>query len=189
MTRLILSVLLAIIFLIPLHSSAAIYKYKDENGKMHFTDSPLKIPEQYRDKEGPSEKPEIEKEVIKENPAANSPPEYLAPPKETKIRDLQGSWSGWGGVVLARDGNSYTGTYQDTYGTDVGNLLLEMNLSPNEEFTGKWWEGEARIGELEYKVSEDGRSIRGTWCALDSSTIRPGSPSCDKPRSFSWSRR
>ena len=48
--RLIFSALLIGIFLIgnPTPSSAKMYKYKDENGKLHFTDDPTKVPEKYR---------------------------------------------------------------------------------------------------------------------------------------------
>ena len=31
-------------------ADAAIYKWKDENGKTHFTDNPTKVPEEFRDK-------------------------------------------------------------------------------------------------------------------------------------------
>jgi len=32
-------------------SHSAIYKWKDDNGKIHFTDNPSKIPPQYRKKD------------------------------------------------------------------------------------------------------------------------------------------
>lgn len=54
MSRLIFSVLLGGFFLMgnPDISSAKIYKYKDENGNIHFTNDPLTIPERYREKAG-----------------------------------------------------------------------------------------------------------------------------------------
>ena len=50
MARLIFSALLIGIFLMgnPTPSSAKMYKYKDENGKLHFADDPTKVPEKYR---------------------------------------------------------------------------------------------------------------------------------------------
>jgi hypothetical protein len=191
--------LLIIVALLIVHSSnadAKTYKWKDEKGKTHFTDNPLKIPEKYREKTGAtgsSKNTRIRKKVLKPDSISDSKPQLepqvLKKEQKVKIHNLEGAWRGWGGVVLERDfGRTYTGTYKDTYGTDVGSIRLEMILNFKGEYTGEWWEGEARIGELKFKVSDDGGAIRGTWCALDSSEIKPGEPSCAKPSSFSWTR-
>ena len=37
--------------ILSLPASAKIYKWKDENGKTHYTDSPAKIPKKYRSKD------------------------------------------------------------------------------------------------------------------------------------------
>jgi hypothetical protein len=186
--------------LVIVHSSnadAKTYKWKDEKGKTHFTDNPLKIPEKYRKKAGATgsyKKTKIRKKVVKPDSISDSKrkpePLILKKEKKVKIHNLEGAWRGWGGVELKRDfGDTYTGTYKDTFGTDVGRIRLEMVFDFKGEFTGEWWEGEARIGELKFKVSDDGGAIRGTWCALDSSEINPGKPSCEKPGRFSWTRK
>lgn len=187
MTRLILTVILIFAFISPTSSTAKVYKYKDENGKTHYTNDPSKIPEEYRE-ENKAANP-IKKPVVPEKPApveSAPPPTYAA---DVKVPNLEGSWSGWGGVKLEKEGHEYTGLYNDTYGTDVGRLLLEVNDSSGREFSGKWWEGTARVGELKYKIENNGKTLRGTWCALDSSTIKPGNPSCDNPRTFVWTKR
>jgi len=110
--------------------------------------------------------------------------------EKVKTHDLEGAWRGWGGVEMKRDSaNTYTGIYKKKSGTDVGRILLDMTPNLDGEYTGKWWEGETRIGKLNFKVSEDGRAIRGTWCALDSSKINPGKPSCEEPKTFSLTRK
>jgi hypothetical protein len=191
--------ILLIVALVFIHSSnvdAKIYKWKDAKGKVHFTDDPRKIPKKYRKKigtTGPSKNNKIRKKVLKQDftsdPKRQPEPLAVKKEKEVKNHNLEGAWKGWGGVELERDVlGSYAGTYKDTYGTDVGRILLEMILDLNGEYTGKWWEGKARIGELKFKVNDDGRAIRGTWCALESSEIKPGNPSCEKPGTFSWRR-
>ena len=50
---LILVAILAI-FLLPIQGEAKTYKYKDENGKWHFTDDPNQIPERFREKKDES---------------------------------------------------------------------------------------------------------------------------------------
>lgn len=105
------------------------------------------------------------------------------------VPNLEGKWKGWGGVVLTRDTDlTYTGTYQDTYGEEEGKILLELFNEVDGEYSGEWWEGDARIGKLTFSVDSEGTSIRGTWCALESSKIKPGYPSCSKPKRFSWWR-
>jgi hypothetical protein len=66
-TTLIGSFTLLIIWLpIPQISFAAVYKWKDDNGKLHFTDQPSKIPPKYRKKHG--------KPVYKSLPPNNQTP-------------------------------------------------------------------------------------------------------------------
>ena len=109
--------------------------------------------------------------------------------KAQSVPDLEGTWRGWGGVELKKDTDlSYTGIYEDTYGEDEGRILLEFYNEVDGEYSGEWWEGDARIGKLTFHVSSDGNSIRGTWCALDSSRIKPGNPPCSKPSTFHWYR-
>jgi len=184
------SAVLISVFLLgsPTPSFAKIYKYKDENGKSHYTDDPLMIPEKYRDEEEPANP--VKKPVVKEKtaPPADKPPLTYKIDVQEKVADLEGVWSGWGGVRLEKDGSEYTGTYKDTFGTDVGKLLLEVNDDLDREYSGEWWEGTARIGELKYKVHDKGKTIRGTWCALEASTVNPGKPSCDDPSSFTWTK-
>lgn len=195
MARLVLTAILVCVFMlgISISASAKIYKYKDENGKTHFTNDPSKIPEEYRE-ENESAQP-IKKEPAapakKAPPAAESkkPPRTYAADIQKKVPNLEGAWRGWGGIKLEKQGHEYTGTYNDTYGKDVGRLLLEANDSSGREYSGEWWEGTFRVGELKYKVENDGKTLRGTWCALESSTIKPGSPSCDNPGFFTWSKR
>ncbi len=75
-----LSVSVVLVFAAPTHS--AIYKWKDENGKIHFTDSPSKIPPQYRKKD--------ELETMKGGPkVVSNPVKLLVPEKKLGTHVIQ----------------------------------------------------------------------------------------------------
>ena len=71
-------------------AQAKIYKWKDENGKVYFTDSLLKIPPQYREGRG--------LEILKEAPGATGEAVKLnLPVKKSKVHV----------IPLKRQGNSF----------------------------------------------------------------------------------
>ncbi|MZH41359.1 MAG: DUF4124 domain-containing protein [Nitrospinae bacterium] len=45
-----ISVLILFLLICAVNANAAIYKWKDEKGKIHFTDNPIRVPKAYREK-------------------------------------------------------------------------------------------------------------------------------------------
>jgi len=76
---------LLIFLLVPQGAYAAVYKWKDENGKVHFTDSPDKVPLKYRKKEN------IDKS-FNGKPSAGSPHDRQSPEDVVKrIKERMGA--------------------------------------------------------------------------------------------------
>lgn len=86
--------------------------------------------------------------------------------------NLTGEWDGrsseWGRVVL--DGSR--GTYTDTYGPPPG--AIEFTKTGPRRFEGTWKETETHGGTLRFTVSEDGRTVQGTYVTAKTSPRRPG---------------
>jgi hypothetical protein len=102
------------------------------------------------------------------------------------LPDLSGRWRGvwWGAVTLRRvAGDSYAGTYTDTYGKDVGRLWLWYSRRSGA-FEGFWSEGAYRFGRLAVRVP-DGKSASGTFSASAGCEHRPGWPVA---QAFRWTR-
>ncbi|MBI5426837.1 MAG: DUF4124 domain-containing protein [Nitrospinae bacterium] len=154
---------------------AEVYQWTDERGARHFTDDPSKIPSAGKREEFREKRELIPADALKEFKGA---------------LDLEGTWKGWGIVELKRgeDPEVYTGTYTDTLKTDVGRLELSLHPSASGDYSGKWREGETRLGELKFKIYNEGRAIAGTWCAHTASKVLPGRPPCDRPDPFKWER-
>lgn len=68
LTRQTISVLIIFALIFVVDANAAIYKWKDENGKIHFTDDPTSVPEAFRKKpfiKGSTVAPQITKPIEK----------------------------------------------------------------------------------------------------------------------------
>jgi hypothetical protein len=105
------------------------------------------------------------------------------------VPDLGGGWegAGWGTVALrpTADGRGYEGTYDGTYGKDVGRLSL--SFSPRSgAFEGTWSEGKYRFGRLSVKVGRTGKSAAGHYNGDAKCEFEPGLP---VRQEFVWKRR
>ncbi|MGI8977829.1 MAG: protein kinase domain-containing protein [Pirellulaceae bacterium] len=90
--------------------------------------------------------------------------------------DISGQWTGegWGQVELKKqDDGAYDGTYNDTFGKEVGKLQLQWSRM-ERRFNGKWQEGKDRFGKISVRLVDD--EIRGAWTTNEKSRINPGSP-------------
>ncbi len=91
-------------------------------------------------------------------------------PSETATA-FSGKWStNWGDMELQTSGNRVTGTYVH----DKGRLSGTMSAD-GKTFTGRWAEypsyaGSSDSGGVIFRLSEDGKSLRGTWGYGDKST-------------------
>lgn len=79
-TRIVLFVMVAVTIAFPRMSDAAIYKWQDEGGNLHFTDDLTNVPPAYRDRVNVEELPEEAINVTPAAPASEPPPE---PPTAT----------------------------------------------------------------------------------------------------------
>ena len=90
--------------------------------------------------------------------------------------DISGRWSGegWGQVMLEKkDGETYIGTYNDTFGKDVGSIKLSWSRL-ERRFKGSWREGADRFGKIAVRLVDG--EIRGAWTADKDARIQPGTP-------------
>lgn len=141
MVRQILNFLFIGFFLlgIPTHSFAKIYKFKDENGKVHFTNDPAKVPEQYRkdspQKAVPQKSAEKGTANVYKNDCVPSKGEYTAlhaAAKNNKLSEARLLLSN-GANIEARDHSCFTPLHRAAYeyNLEMVRFLLSKGADPN----------------------------------------------------------
>ena len=108
---------------------------------------------------------------------------YKCSPCELII--AQGSWHGWGSMTVNGSGNSFTGTYSDTYvKPQKGKIRL---YKENGKWMGTWEEPAIGRKGIFYNVSisQDGKTISGYY----DTTQDGGKGNWHKGKQFTWRYR
>jgi ankyrin repeat protein len=129
-------------------SVAKTYKFRDENGKLHFTNDPAKVPEKYKKdpnkkpaKPSPDKKEIFQSQVYKKScvPSKNQYTALHAAANNNNVSEARLLLSN-GADLEARDHSCYTALHRAAFSNnfEMVKFLLSKGANPNVVGSGNW---------------------------------------------------